>query len=269
MSQSDGFESILLSITDNVAVLTLNRPDVLNAGSPGMVRELLLAMDGIDDPASGVRALLLTGAGRAFCAGADLRPGVSGADNKGRRDAGYDLENYYHRLLRRLRGLSIPFVTAVNGAAVGVGASLALMGDLVLCARSANFLLAFRQVGLVPDGGATWLLPRLASRARALEMALLGERVPADTALAWGMINRVYDDADLLGEASALATRLAQGPTVALGLTRRLYWESAGNSHEEQLDLERQFQRRAGHTHDFAEGMRAFAEKRPPRFEGR
>jgi 2-(1,2-epoxy-1,2-dihydrophenyl)acetyl-CoA isomerase len=163
----------------------------------------------------------------------------------------------------------VPIVVAVNGAAVGVGTSIALMGDTILCARSAYFLHAFRNLGLVPDGGTTWLLPRLVGRARAMELSLLGERLPAETALEWGMVNRVHDDDVLITEALAVARRLAQGPTRALGLTRRLYWESGSNSHEEQLDLERRFQCLACETDDFREGIAAFLEKRPPRFEGR
>jgi 2-(1,2-epoxy-1,2-dihydrophenyl)acetyl-CoA isomerase len=269
MTEPSAFQNVLLSITGSIATLTLNRPEVLNALSKPMLRELMLAMDAIETPASGARSLLLTGAGRAFCAGADLRSGQGGAASNGRHDSGYDLEYFYHPFLRRLRGLDIPLVTAINGPAVGVGASIALMGDIVVCARSAYFLHAFRQVALVPDGGASWLLPRLVGRVRAMELSLLGERLSAETALEWGMVNRVHDDGALVAEALAVALRLAQGPTRALGLTRRLYWESASNSHEEQLDLERRFQYLAGETQDFREGINAFLEKRPPRFEGR
>jgi 2-(1,2-epoxy-1,2-dihydrophenyl)acetyl-CoA isomerase len=269
MTGHENFECVRLTISGGVALLTLNRPDVLNAASPKMVRELLLALDQIEAADSGVRCVLMIGAGRAFCAGADLRPGESGGDNPGRYDAGYDLEYFYHPLLRRLRLLPMPLVTAVNGAAAGVGMSLALMGDLILCARSSYFFQAFCHVGLVPDGGSTWLLPRLIGWARAIELSLLGERLPAETALQWGLVNRVYDDDVLAGEARGMADRLAQGPTRALGLTRRLYWESAAHGYEDQLNLERQFQRCAGATEDAAEGVKAFAEKRAPRFVGR
>jgi 2-(1,2-epoxy-1,2-dihydrophenyl)acetyl-CoA isomerase len=156
----------------------------------------------------------------------------------------------------------------VNGAAAGVGMSFALMGDLVLCGRSAYFLQAFRRIGLIPDGGSTWILPRLIGKARAMELSLLGEKLPAEKALEWGLINRVFDDADLIGKAKEFARDLANGPTVALGLIRRLYWESADNTYEEQLNLERQMQRKAGNSADFGEGVRAFLEKRPAKFKG-
>ena len=274
MTETTVFQHILLSVEEHVATLTLNRPKVLNAASPAMMRELIRAMDVIETPASAVRTLLITGAGRAFCAGVDLKPGQTGdeqtrSENEGQRDGGDLLEYYFHPFIRRLRGLEVPIVVAVNGAAVGVGTSIALMGDTILCARSAYFLHAFRNLGLVPDGGTTWLLPRLVGRARAMELSLLGERLPAEAALEWGMVNRVHDDDVLITEALAVARRLAQGPTRALGLTRRLYWESGSNSHEEQLDLERRFQCLARETDDFREGIAAFLEKRPPRFEGR
>jgi len=174
----------------------------------------------------------------------------------------------FHPFIRRLRDLPFPLVTAVNGAAAGAGMSVALFGDLILCARSAYFLQAFRRIGLVPDCGSTWLLPRLIGRARALELSLLGERLPAETALAWGLVNRVHDDEKLMDEALKLAHDLANGPTVALGFTRRLYWETLENSLEQQLDLECRSQRLAGATHDFREGVQAFLAKRPAKFVG-
>ena len=167
-----------------------------------------------------------------------------------------------------MRELPMPFVTAVNGAAAGVGMSLALMGDLVMCARSAYFLQAFRRIGLVPDGGSTWILPRLIGRARAMELSLMGEKLPAEKALEWGLIYRVVDDAQLLDKAKELARDLASGPTVALSLIRKLYWDSDENSYEQQLNLEHQMQRKAGSSADFQEGVRAFLEKRPAKFTG-
>jgi 2-(1,2-epoxy-1,2-dihydrophenyl)acetyl-CoA isomerase len=225
------------------------------------------ALDEVENPKRGVRCLVMTGEGRGFCAGANLqRP--AGDSNSGSSDAGLVLETLYHPFLRRVRNLQIPFVTAVNGAAAGVGMSFALMGDLVLCARSAYFLQAFRRIGLVPDGGSTWILPRLIGKVRAMELSLLGEKLPAETALSWGLVNRVYDDGELIDKAKTLATDLANGPTKALGLIRRLYWESLDNSYEEQLNLERQSQRIAGSSEDFREGVRAFLEKRPAKFKG-
>jgi 2-(1,2-epoxy-1,2-dihydrophenyl)acetyl-CoA isomerase len=168
-----------------------------------------------------------------------------------------------------LRSLHCPLVTSVNGPAAGAGMSFALMGDMVLCARSAYFLQAFRRIGLVPDCGSTWLLPRLIGRARAIELSLMGERLSAEKALAWGLVNRVVDDAVLWDETMKLARELADGPTIALSLIRKLYWESPDNSFEEQLNLEFESQRSAGTTEDFREGVTAFFEKRPAKFRGK
>jgi 2-(1,2-epoxy-1,2-dihydrophenyl)acetyl-CoA isomerase len=260
------FERAKLDIEGPVGIVTLNHPEVMNAVSAKMLGGLMKALDHVEDPKNGVRCILMTGAGRGFCAGANLQP--SGGGPSGSRDAGSVLETQYHPFLRRLRELPIPFVTAVNGAAAGVGMSFALMGDLVLCARSAYFLQAFRRIGLIPDGGSTWILPRLIGKARAMELSLLGERLPAEKALEWGLVNRVFDDADLMAKAKELARDLASGPTVSLSLIRRLYWESADNTYEEQLNLERQMQRKAGNSADFSEGVRAFLEKRPAKFKG-
>jgi 2-(1,2-epoxy-1,2-dihydrophenyl)acetyl-CoA isomerase len=261
------YERAKLDIEESVGIVTLNHPEVMNAVSSEMLGGLMKALDQVEDPKSGVRCLLMTGAGRGFCAGANLQPG-SGSGDRGSRDAGGVLETHYHPFLRRLRELPMPFVTAVNGAAAGVGMSFALMGDLVLCARSAYFLQAFRRIGLVPDGGSTWILPRMLGKARAMELSLLGEKLPAEKALEWGLINRVFDDAELMPKAKELARDLASGPTTALSLIRRLYWESADNTYEEQLNLERQMQRKAGNSADFQEGVRAFLEKRPAKFKG-
>ncbi len=261
------FERVRLEARDKVAVITLNHPEVMNALSAKMAHGLTEALACAADPANGFRAVVLTGEGRAFCSGANL---VEAAEQRnGPRDAGTHLEQHYHPLLRRIRDVDLPVLTAVNGAAAGIGMSLALMGDLVVAARSAYFLQAFTRIGLVPDGGSTWLLPRLVGAARARELSLLAEKLPAETALAWGLINRVCDEQTMLDEAVALAGRLADGPTTALAATRRLYWASPHNSFEEQLDLERQEQRRAGRTEDFAEGISAFLQKRPARFKGK
>ena len=222
------FERVTLDVEGNVGLLTLNHPEVMNAVSSEMLGGLMAAIDHVEDPKNGVRCLLMTGAGRGFCAGANLQPRSEGP---GAGDAGSVLETLYHPFLRRLRELPMPFVTAVNGAAAGVGMSFALMGDLSLCARSAYFLQAFRRIGLIPDGGSTWILPRLIGKARAMELSLLGERLPAEKALEWGLINRVIDDADLMNKAKELARDLANGPTVSLRLIRKLYW-SIDNSYE-------------------------------------
>jgi 2-(1,2-epoxy-1,2-dihydrophenyl)acetyl-CoA isomerase len=258
------FERVKLDLDGNVGILTLNHPEVMNAVSSEMLGGLMKAFDEIQNPRNGIRCVVMTGAGRGFCAGANLQPSASG----GSRDAGSILETGYHPLLRRIRELAVPLVTAVNGAAAGVGMSFALMGDLVVCARSAYFLQAFRRIGLIPDGGSTWILPRLLGKARAIELSLLGERLPAEKALEWGLINRVFEDGELLDKSRSLAHELADGPTVALGLIRRLYWESLENSYEQQLNRERQMQRIAGSSSDFQEGVRAFLEKRPAKFKG-
>ncbi|MGB5947904.1 MAG: enoyl-CoA hydratase/isomerase [Parvibaculum sp.] len=260
------FERVRLEIDGPVGTLTLNHPEVMNAVSPEMLGGLMKAMDEVEDAKNGLRCLVMTGEGRGFCTGANLQG--RGDNNAGRTDAGSALETAYHPFLRRLRNLKMPFITSVNGPAAGVGMSFALMGDLVLCARSAYFLQAFRRIGLVPDGGSTWILPRLVGKARAMELSLLGEKLPAETALEWGLVNRVFDDAKLAEETKKLAHDLANGPTVALGLIRQLYWESTDNTYEEQLNLERQNQRTAGDSRDFKEGVRAFLEKRPAQFKG-
>src|SRR6266403_1530242 len=261
------FKHVTLDFDGPVAILKLDHPEVMNAVSMDMLGGLGDALDAVDDRRSEVRCLVLTGAGRAFCAGANLQ----GRDNQkpGRSDAGKTLETGYHPFLRRLRNLHCPIVTSVNGAAAGAGMSFALMGDMILCARSAYFLQAFRRIGLVPDCGSTWLLPRLIGKARSVELSLMGERLPAEKALEWGLVNRVYDDTTLMEETMKLARELAEGPTIALSLIRRLYLESSDNSFEDQLDLEQQMQRRAGAAEDFREGVTAFLEKRPAKFKGK
>ena len=263
------YERIKIEFTDNVAVLTLNHPEALNAISLKMITELSDVIDVIEDPANGARCLLLTGAGRGFCAGANLADPERNIGEGGKVDGGEVLEKLYNPLFLRLSSLRMPFITAVNGPAAGVGMSFALSADMVLAARSAYFLQAFRRIGLVPDGGATYILPRLISTVRAMELSLLGERLPAEKALEWGMINRVYDDADLMPEAMKLAKDLATGPTSVLALIRRAYWLSLDNSYIEQLHVERQYQKLAGQTEDFLEGVTAFREKRPAQFKGR
>jgi 2-(1,2-epoxy-1,2-dihydrophenyl)acetyl-CoA isomerase len=262
------FKHATLEFDGPVTILTLDHPEVMNAVSMEMLGGLAEALDEIEDRRHEVRCLVITGAGRAFCAGANLQ----GRDNTkpgGRRNAGAALETAYHPFLRRLGNLHCPIVTSVNGAAAGAGMSFALMGDMILCARSAYFLQAFRRIGLVPDCGSTWLLPRLIGKARSVELSLMGERLPAEKALEWGLVNRVHDDAALMAETMKLAHELANGPTVALSLIRKLYWDSPENSFEQQLNLEFESQRIAGAAEDFKEGVSAFLEKRPAKFKGR
>ena len=259
--------TILLELAEGVATITLNRPDKLNAFNEAMHGELATALDRIEADVA-VRALLLTGAGRAFCAGQDLGDRVMG-EGDAPPDLGDTLDRLYNPLVRRLRRLERPVVAAVNGVAAGAGANLALACDLVLAARSARFIQAFCKLGLVPDSGGTYVLPRLVGPARAMALALLGEPVPAEQAAAWGLIWRVVDDDRLEGEAMALARQLATQPTRGLGLIKRALNASAANTLDEQLDLERDLQREAGRTEDYREGVRAFLEKRPAVFRGR
>ena len=245
-----------------VATVTLNRPDSLNALNAAMLDELRAAVEGL--PGSGARCLLLAGEGRGFSSGADLAAGGGLPD-----DVGAALEAHFNPLIEAIFALPLPVVAAVNGPCAGAGCSLALSADIVVAGRSAYFLQAFINIGLIPDAGATWLLPRLAGRARAMEMMMLGERVPAEQAADWGLIARVVDDEDLASEAVALATRLAQGPTMAYGLLRKLAREAGQLPLAEALAAERIAQRDAGRTEDFKSAVMAFLQKRPPRFDGR
>ena len=244
-----------------VACLTLARPDTLialNAELVDALRDAVLAA-----PGDGARCLLLTGEGRGFSSGADLAGSGLPAD------VGAALEAHFNPLMEALAASPIPIVAAVNGVAAGAGCSLALAGDIILAGKSAYFLQAFINIGLVPDAGANWLLPRFVGRARAMEMMMLGERVPADTAAEWGLVNRVVEDAVLTEEALDLATRLAAMPTRALGLIRRLARETETSSFSDALKAERVAQREAGETQDFRAGVMAFLGKQKPVFEGR
>jgi 2-(1,2-epoxy-1,2-dihydrophenyl)acetyl-CoA isomerase len=257
------FQHIILALSPaNVATLTLNRPDSLNALNHGMLDEMKAAVESL--PGSGARALLLTGAGRGFSSGADLASGGGLPE-----DVGASLEAHFNPVVEALFGLPLPVVAAVNGPCAGAGCSLALAADLVIAGRSAYFLQAFINLGLIPDAGATWLLPRLAGRARAMEMMMLGERIPAEKAADWGLISRVVPDEALESEATALATRLAQGPTQAYGLLRRLARNAEQLPLTDALAAERVAQRDAGRTGDFKAAVMAFLQKQPPRFEGR
>jgi 2-(1,2-epoxy-1,2-dihydrophenyl)acetyl-CoA isomerase len=261
------FTHVTLDFDGPVAILTLDHQEVMNAVSVDMLGGLGEALDEIAERKAEVRCLVITGAGRAFCTGANLQGRNNNVTKKG--GAGATLETAFHPFLRRLRTLHCPIVTAVNGPAAGAGMSFALMGDLILCARSSYFLQAFRRIGLVPDCGSTWILPRIIGKARSVELSLLGERLPAEKALEWGLVNRVYDDVALMDEAMKLAHDLANGPTIALSLIRKLYWDSPENSFEDQINLEVQSQRLAGAAEDFKEGVSAFLEKRPAKFTGK
>jgi 2-(1,2-epoxy-1,2-dihydrophenyl)acetyl-CoA isomerase len=260
--------TILMERRAGYRVLTLNRPDRMNALDRATVMDLtaLLADAEADETC---RAILLTGTGRAFCAGADLsaRGGNVGTDAP--RDVGAAIEETWNPLARRLANLRMPTVAAVNGVAAGAGANVALGCDIVLAARSARFVQAFSKIGLIPDCGGSFHLPRLIGEGRARAVAMLAETVLADRAEQWGMIWRAVDDAELMAEAEKLAAQLASLPTHALVLTRRALRASADNSFDQQLDLERDYQREAATTPDHAEGVKAFLEKRPPVFTGR
>ena len=261
------FNKISLEIENNIGIMKFNDPEVRNAVSPEMLDGFWDCLNEIEKENSSVKCLLITGEGKGFCAGANLSSG-SERSNTGRQDAGHALETKYHPILRRLRNLDIPIVTAVNGAAAGIGMSFALMGDIVLASKSSFFLQAFRRIGLVPDGGSTWLLPRLIGNARAKELSILGERLSAEKAYEWGLINRLTEDSNLMEESLKIGEELANGP-MSLRLIWKAFWESSDNTYEEQLNLERELQFQAGNSEDFREGVQAFLDKRDAKFKGK
>jgi 2-(1,2-epoxy-1,2-dihydrophenyl)acetyl-CoA isomerase len=257
------WETILFEVAEGVATLTLNRPDKLNAFNDQLHHDIADALGRVESDAA-IRALIITGAGRGFCSGADLSARLD--RQGGTNDA---LDRQYHPRLRRLRALKKPVVAAVNGPAAGAGMSLALSCDIVLAAQSATFIQAFSRIGLVPDAGSTFFLPRLIGTARAKGLTMLAEPLTATQAEAWGMIWKAVPDDRLMAEANALAKKLAQGPTFALGLTKTAIDASMGNDLDTQLALERDFQDAASQSRDFREGVTAFLEKRPAKFQGK
>ena len=255
---------VLVSLQGSVLSLTLNRPEKLNALNPDMHKILRQGIERAGDEPE-IRAVLLTGAGRAFCAGQDLSErGMDAAV-----DLSVTLGSYYNPLVRRLRELPKPIVCAVNGVAAGAGANIALACDIVLAARSASFIQAFAKLGLVPDAGGTWFLPRLVGSARAMGLAMLADKLSAEDAERWGMIWKVVDDANLARESISLCKALAEGPTKGYGLIKKAMHASAASTLEAQLDLERDLQRDAGFSADYKEGVSAFKEKREPKFKGK
>lgn len=258
--------TVLSALADGVLTLTLNRPDKLNSFNEDMHLALRAAIQRAHDDAQ-VRAVLLTGAGRGFCAGQDL------GDRDPRKggpapDLGHTLETFYNPNLRLLRALEKPVICAVNGVAAGAGANIAFACDIVLAARSAKFIQAFAKIGLIPDAGGTFSLTRILGEPRAKALALTAEPLPAQTAADWGLIWKAVEDADLMDQAQTLARSLAAGPTLGLGLTKRLIQAAATNDLDAQLDMERDCQQTAGRSADYAEGVTAFLEKRKPTFRG-
>ena len=260
------YETILFEVDSGIARLTLNRPDKLNSFNTQMHREVRQALS--TEAIRSARVLVLTGAGRGFCAGQDLSdravaPGSAGVD------LGESLENRYNPLVLTLHNLPMPVIAAVNGVAAGAGANIALACDIVVAARSASFVQAFSKLGLIPDSGGTWILPRLVGSARAMGLALLGHKLPAEQAAAWGMIWQCVEDAELAGAVDALARQFAVAPTRGLAATKDALRRSWQRSFAEQLDIERDMQRELGRSGDYAEGVAAFTEKRTPHFTGR
>ena len=260
------YDTILLTIDAGAARLTLNRPDRLNSFNFVMHKEMRSALDEIEADKS-VRTLFITGAGRAFCAGQDLgdryiAPGKS-------VDLGESLENRYNPLIKRLTEMPLPIVCAVNGVAAGAGANIALAADVVIAAKSAKFIQAFANLGLIPDSGGSWILPQLLGQARAMGMALTGEPITAEKAEEWGLIWKTVDDDALESEAEALISRFAKGPTRGLAGTKKLIRGAFSHTLEEQLKIERDLQRELGKTDDYAEGVDAFINKRKPEFKGK
>ena len=259
------YQHIRTTRDGDVLAITLARPERLNAMSPAMADEIRHAVGHLD----GARCVLISGEGKGFCSGADLAANTSGQSVAGGQGAYERMVESYNPMLRDIVGLSVPVVCAVNGPAAGIGCSLALTADLCIAAEGAYFLQAFVNIGLVPDGGASWLLPRLVGRARATEMMMLGEKLPAEKAFDWGLIHKVVPADTLADEAQSLAQRLATGPTVALGLMKANIARSLEEDYSASLQLEAEAQQQAGDSADAMEGIGAFLQKRKANFAGR
>jgi len=260
------FENISYEIRDGVGELTLERPESLNSFNVAMHLEVREALQQAAADSS-VRCLLLTGSGRGFCAGQDLND-RSVSPGESLPDLGDSVEQYYSPLIRSIHALEMPVICAVNGVAAGAGANIALACDIVLAARSAGFIESFSRLGLIPDSGGTWILPRLVGMARAKGMAMLAPEISAEQAEAWGLIWQCVDDDELMSTAREMARHLAAQPTRGFAFTKQAFAASMVNSLDQQLDLERDLMRAAGRTHDYREGVQAFIDKRRPEFKG-
>ena len=264
------FETIELEINELCAILRLNRPDRLNSFNAQMHQEIKQALGLIEagQKDRSIRSVLLTGAGRGFCAGQDLSDRNVAADDKA-PDLGESIEKNYKPLVMRIRALGLPVVAAVNGVAAGAGANIAFACDIVFAAKSASFIQSFSKLGLIPDTGGSWILPRLLGPARAMGLALLGDKVSAEQAEQWGLIWKCIEDDKLMEVASQCAKNLAKGPTFGYAQTKKAIWASSTNEFETQLDLERDLMTECGKTADYREGVAAFIEKRPAVFQGK
>lgn len=261
------YQNIIAEEKNGVGYLTFNRPKALNSFNVDMHREVAEVLN-LWTKNPDVRCVVISGEGRGFCAGQDLGDRVVDP-NAEAPDLGYSIETYYNPLIKTIVNMPKPVICAVNGVAAGAGANIALACDLVIAAKSANFVQAFCRLGLVPDSAGTWFLPRTVGHARAMGLALLGDKLPAETAKEWGMIWDVVEDAELKTKVTELAERLAKQPTFGLSLIKKAIHQSSNNTFDEQMVLERDFQRIAGRSEDYREGVQAFMNKREPNFKGR